>query len=373
MVTPVHRTPQALVTAELTCGARATLQSAVTLLDGGALRGGQLANADKLVAELRGKDLLIVGYEQVTAQIMDACPQLGLIASIRGGPEAHIDLEAATTRGIPALYTVGRNAHAVAEHTFALMLALARHVPEGHRLVQERILTHETPYAPGGDILWRLLPGSSAAHAQERLIGSELYGKTLSLVGLGAIGQIVARLGQAFGMQVCAYDPFAAPTDAADFHVTLRDLPEVLRRADFLSLHARITPQSVGLIGRAELTLLKPSAYLINTARAALIDEAALIDTLQTHQIAGAALDVFHREPLPPDYPLLGLENVILTPHLAGWTREIPEHYSAMVAHDVLTFLCGAVPLGHLANPAVMNSPAFMKRGGRLLGARVSV
>lgn len=353
---------KALLTAELTDEALELLRANVELEEGGALRHGRLLAPMELAEELQGHDVLVVGYEQVTDEVMDACPGLSLISSIRGGPEANISIDGATARGIPVLFTLGRTKHAVAEHTFALMLAVARHVPEGDRLVKARVLTSNEPQAYARDVVWRLPEGSEARRVHAGLIGTELYGKTLGLVGLGNIGQEVARLGGAFGMRVITYDPYLPAERAEALGIEPVDLPDLMRRADFISLHARVTPESTGVVGRDELRLMKPTAYLVNTARAALLDEAALVEVLRERSIAGAALDVFQKEPLDPEHPLLDLENVILTPHFAGSTREIPLHHSRMVAEDVVGYLHGRVVHERVKNPEVFDTPAYEAR-----------
>ncbi len=357
-----------LLTAELTDDALALLRANVELVEGGALRHGRLLPPAELAEELRGADVLIVGYEQVTEEVMDARPELKLISSIRGGPEANISIAAATARGIPVLFTLGRTQHAVAEHTFALMLALARRVTEGDRLIRSRQITHTGPPASTRDVVWRLPEESPGRERHAALRGTELFGKTLGLLGLGNIAQEVARLGQAFGMTVIAHDPYLPAERAREAGVELVGLPELMGGADFLSLHARVTPESTGVIGRAELRAMKPTAYLVNTARAALLDEAALLEALRGGWFAGAALDVFHKEPLDPDSPLLELDNLILTPHLAGSTEEIPLHHSRMVAEDVVGYLGGRVVRERVKNPEVFESPAFAERGGVAFG-----
>jgi phosphoglycerate dehydrogenase-like enzyme len=255
----------ALVTAELTGEARIHLADVVALTDGDALRCGRPVGENELIAALAGKEILVVGYEQVTAAVIDGSPDLRLIASMRGGPEANIAIGAATARGIPVLYTTGRNARAVAEHTVGLMLALARHIPRADALVREHVLTHDAVDTPTTDVLWRLPPRSPAARAHETLIGSELYGKTLGVVGCGAVGRLVARFGDAFGMRVLVHDPFI--TDAMGSCGEKAPFAAVLADSDYLTPHARLTPYSAGMIGAAELAAMKPTACLINTAR----------------------------------------------------------------------------------------------------------
>ncbi len=357
-----------LLTADLTDEALDLLHQAVEVTPGGMMRFGRIVSTEELINELQGFDVLIVGYEQVTAELMDACPDLKLIASIRGGPEANISIDAATERGIPVLFTLGRTQHAVAEYAFAQMLALSRNLPRGDRLIRERVITSDVPQASDRDVIWRLPEGSEEQAIHRSLRGTELYGKTLGLVGLGNIGEEVARLAQAFGMRVIVSDPYVSEERAAEHGVALVSLRDLMRTADIISLHARVTPETTGLIGPAEFALMKPTALLINNARAALLDEGALIDVLVNKRIGGAALDVFHKEPLEPDYPLIGLDNVILTPHLAGSSHEIPQHHSRMVAEDVVNYLRGNVTMPRVKNKQVFESPTFPERGGILFG-----
>lgn len=363
-----ERRAKVLLTADLTEDALARLRDAVDVTEGGALRHQRLITPEELAEELQGQDVLIVGYEQVTDEVMDACPDLKLIASIRGGPEANISIDAATERGIPVLFTLGRTQHAVAELTFGLMLAIARNIVAGDRLIHERIITSDVAPAYARDVVWRLPEGTDSQRIHAALRGTELYGKTFGLVGLGNIGEEVARLGQCFGMRVITADPYLAPERAESLGVEKVELPDLMRQADFVSLHARVSPETTGLIGEPEFRLMKPTAYLINTARAALVDEQALLKALQERWIAGAALDVFHKEPLDPDSPLLELDNVILTPHLAGSSREIPLHHSRMVVDDVLAYLNGQITRPRVKNPEVFDAPAFAKRGGLAFG-----
>jgi D-3-phosphoglycerate dehydrogenase len=321
-----------------------------------------------LTEELRGQDVLILSYHQLTREVMENAPDLKLISSIRGGPEANISIDAATELGIPVLYTGGRTAHAVAELTMLHMLALSRPICRGDRLLRERVLTDDSPQQADRDVIWPLGETSSASIWHDKLTGTELYGKVLGIVGFGYIGRLVARLANAFGMQVLVYDPYVGPEMADEAGAALMsDLKEMLHQADFVSVHARVTPQSVGLLGREEFQAMKPTAYYVNTARAAIADETALMEALQQRWIAGAGLDVYHKEPLSPDSPLLGMTHVNLTPHLAGSTHEIMTHHSRMVAEGIIDYLVGRRP-PIMANPEVFDTPAFARRGALAFG-----
>jgi len=209
----------------------------------------------------------------------------------------------------------------VAECTLGLILAEIRNLARGHA----RLL--------GGK--WdRSFPNSEDI--------PELYRRTVGLVGYGAVGQLVARYLEALGCRLLAFDPYFSGNPAP---TVLTDLPTLLRESDVVSLHARLGPDTQGLIGAKELALMKPSAILVNTARSGLVDEAALVRALAERRIMGAALDVFDREPLPPDHPLLRLENVTLTPHLAGSTRDGFRNSPVLLAGHFARMLRGERPL----------------------------
>jgi len=289
-------------------------------------------------------DLLIVGYETVTARVIQSAGRLRLIACGRGNP-VNVDREAASARRIPILYAPGRNAEAAAEFTLGLILDCARNISRGDRALRAGKYTgperEEFSSAdPGQDIIWDI-DGSSPYRVFE---GQELRGRILGLIGLGYVASQVARLAQAFGMRVLAYNFGQDHERAGATGVTLAGLDELLSQSDFISVHCKLSPESRGLIDRRAFTLMKPGAYLINTARAAIVDQGALLDALQAGRIAGAALDVFWYEPLPANHPLLALDNVILTPHLAGAAADVPERHSRMIVDDVLAWLDGKQP-----------------------------
>lgn len=247
----------------------------------------------------------IRAYAQFTDAVFAACPNLRMV-SIWGVGTDNIDLEAAARRGITVCNTPGANAIAVAEHAIALMMAVARKIPQIDRDMRKGEWPRE-------------------------MLG-QLHGKTLAVLGTGAIGSHVAKLARAFGMTVLEWS-------ARRSTATERD--DMLRRADVVSLHIRATPQTRGFIGVRELALMKPSAILINTGRGALIDREALYDALSNQRIAGAGLDVFHEEPLKPDDPVLKLANTVLSPHNAGQTPEVRRDGLLLAIANVEYFLAG--------------------------------
>ena len=286
---------------------------------------------------LLGADVLIVEADLVHAEVLESCP-LRMIGCCRGDP-VNIDLELATRKGIPVFHTPGRNADAVADITLAFMLMLARHLPQ----VAETFRGAGLAFERAGDFL----------EMYNRFTGVELGGQTVGLVALGAVGREVAARLRAFKARVLAYDPYVRQPPEG---VELTGLEELLRASDFVSLHAPVTAETQNLVSRERLALMKPSAYFINTARAALTDEDALYEMLVAGRLAGAALDVLHNEPLQGDNRFLSLPNVIVTPHLGGATHDVVRHQSDIVVDAIESYLRGERPRW-IANPEVLEKP----------------
>ena len=271
-----------------------------------------------LEAELAEADALVVrSATRVTAALLERAPRLRVIGRAGVGVD-NIELDAATRRGILVMNTPGGNAVSVAEHTLALLLALARSVPQLNATI------HAGRWEKSG------------------AAGIELRGKTLGLLGLGRVGSEVARLGRALEMRVLAHDPYISENVARETGVELVSLSELLARSDFFSLHAALSPATERIINAATLAQMKRGARLINTARGELVDEAALAEALRSGHVAGAAVDVFATEP-PRGSPLLGLPNVIATPHIAGSTVEAQEEIGTLIAQQVRDFLAEGV------------------------------
>jgi phosphoglycerate dehydrogenase-like enzyme len=297
----------------------------------------RLLAGKRLVERLRGVDVFITEVDQLRSPVLAQTDSLQVVASCRGDP-VNIDLDECTARGIPVLYAPGRNAAAVAELTLSFMLMLNRRILPAMRLLREG----------AGDL-------STMARAFFDFKGNELWEKTVGLVGFGAVGQAVAVRLQPFGSHVIAFDPYGAAERAGAMDVELVHLDQLLRESDFVSLHAAVTPETRGMIGVNQLAMMKANAYFINTARAALVDEEALALALREKRIAGAAIDVFGQESPPSDHPLLQLDNVIATPHMAGNTAEVVVHQSRLITDDVIALFEGRPP-HHVANPQVLKS-----------------
>ena len=261
---------------------------------------------------------IIADLDAFTAKAIDAAaPVLKIIARFGTGYNT-VDVAAANRAGVVVTNTPGANAVSVAELTIGFFICLSRYI-----LPQDRIIR---------DGSWR------------RIVGPELAGKTVSLIGMGAIGSEVAKRCRAFGVKVLAYDPFPRPGLDAQLDFQYVDLETALRHADFVSLHSPVTPENCGIINKTTLALMKSSAFLINTARGELINENDLFDALHQQQIAGAALDAFQQEP-PRDARFFKLENVILTPHIGGNSFEAIDRMGFAAAQEVLRVLAGEAPL----------------------------
>jgi phosphoglycerate dehydrogenase-like enzyme len=257
-----------------------------------------------------------------------------------------IDVAACTDHDVALFNAPLALNHATAAAALLLLLALARRLPQ-----QERI-------ARAGR--WDL---------QAQVMGGELHGRTLGIIGLGHSGRELVRLVAPFAMRVLAHSPHADPAEAAALRVRLVALEEVLREADFLSLHCRLTGQTRHLLDAPRLALMKPTAYLVNVARGALVDQAALVGALTAGRLAGAGLDVFEVEPLPPDDPLLRLDNVIVTPHWLASTRDVWEATGRAMAEGMLRAARGLVP-ANVVNPEVLGRPGFRAKLVRFAVAR---
>ncbi len=274
-------------------------------------------------------DALIVRSEtKVTAELMDAAKILRVIGRAGVGVD-NIDVSAATARGIVVMNAPDGNTITTAEHTIALLVALARSVAQANQSLK------------AGN--WK----------RKQFIGVELQGKTLGIIGLGRIGRAVAARARAFGMKIVAHDPFIAPDQARDLEIEAAPLDEVFARADFLTVHTPLTAETRGIVGPEAFRKMKKGVRVINCARGGLVDEGALYDAIKSGIVAGAALDVFEQEPPPADHPLLALDEVIATPHLGASTTEAQEGVAFTVAEQVRDYLLNGALRGSVNVPAI--------------------
>ena len=281
---------------------------------------GQPCAPDQLREMYADADVFVVNVNPVTAEMMDAAPNLRLIAVFGAGYQ-QVDVEAATRRGIYVTAARGGSAIAVAEQCFALFLSLSRRV----QVDDKRIRAGE----------W-ISP-----------VGQELYGKTLGIIGLGIIGKEVARIAKhGFNMDVLAYDPYLTAAQAAQIGVRQVSLEELLRQSDYVSVHTPLTEATEGLINKETLALMKPTAFLANMSRGAVVREGDLYEALISGQIAGAGLDVHGYEPISPEHPspFVALDNVVLTSHAGAGSVEAVARIGQMITENIEDVLAGRAP-----------------------------
>ncbi len=273
-----------------------------------------LNDADKLAAVADASGMVVRSATTVTADMMDAAPQLKVIGRAGSGVD-NIDVAAATERGILVMNTPGENTLSAAEHAMAMLMAMCRKIPAADARLRDE------------------------GWSKKGLMGVELIGKTIGVIGMGRIGQAVAKRCKGFGMRILAYDPFLAPEVAEKMGVEMAELEDIYPHADFLTLHTPLTDRTKHLLNAETLQQCKKNVRIINCARGGLIDEAALLDALNSGHVGGAALDVFEQEPLPADSPLLNHEQIIVTPHLGASTAEAQEKVALRVAEQIAAYL----------------------------------
>lgn len=275
----------------------------------------------EVAARMQGVEVLVVHGAPVVDEVLAASDVLRLVCCARGGP-VNVDLGAVSSRGVPVVTTPGKNAEAVADQTLSFLVMLARRFPYAQRF---------------------LLEGNSAGESAfegAQFVGYDLAGHTLGLVGYGNVGQCVARRACAFGMHVIVFDPFL---DLSDDSIVepVTGLDELLARADFVSVHARATPENENLFDRDAFARMQPGAFFVNTARETLVDESALDEALSSGHLGGAALDVVRPLPDVARHPLLRHANVVITPHIGGATHETLLRGATMIAEEIRRFAAG--------------------------------
>jgi D-3-phosphoglycerate dehydrogenase / 2-oxoglutarate reductase len=280
----------------------------------------------ELQKALEGVSASIAGSEPYTRDVIAARPGLRVIARVGVGYDA-VDCAAASEHGVAVATAPGTNHDAVAEHTFALILALAKRVVAQDKLLREGRWPRQTN-----------LP---------------VRNQTLGIVGLGRIGKAVALRGLAFKMPVIAYEPFPDHDFCAQHQIELVPLPQLLSQADYVTLHLPLSPETRHLIRCETLALMKPTAFLVNTARGGMVCEADLVEALKAGKIAGAGLDVFETEPTRGGHPLYQFENVVLTPHAAGGDTRSRDEMAYAAAHAIVALSRGEWPAEQIVNPEV--------------------
>jgi len=271
--------------------------------------------------------LLVRSAVKVTKEVLEKAPLLKVIGRAGVGVD-NVDLEASTAAGVLVMNTPGGNAVSVAEHTLALMLSMARSIPQASASTK------------------------SGKWEKKKFLGNELRGKTLGIVGLGSIGREVVKRAKAFEMTILGHDPYVSSQNASDLGVALVPLPELYKRSDYISLHVALTPETEHMLNAAAFAQMKPGVRIVNCARGELVDTKALNEALGSGSVAGAALDVFEKEP-PTDEPLLNIPTVVATPHIAGSTEEAQELVGVRIVEQLVEYLVSGVALNAVNMPAM--------------------
>lgn len=296
------------------------------------------AELKAVIGEYQG--LIVRSETKVTADILEAAEQLQVIGRAGTGVD-NIDVPVATQRGMVVMNAAAGNSVTTAEHTISLLMSLARKIPQAHAKLK------------------------AGKWDKKSFMGVELAGKTLGVIGLGNIGKIVASRAVGLAMKVVAYDPFITREVALKAGIELGTLEEVFRQADFLTVHTPLTEETRGIVGEAAFAKMKPGVRIINCARGGLVDEEALYEAIRSGKVAGAALDVFVKEPVPTDHPLLTLDEVVVTPHLGASTNEAQDSVAVTIAEQVASYLTTGAVAGAVNVPAV--SPEALEHVGPYL------
>jgi D-3-phosphoglycerate dehydrogenase len=292
-------------------------------------------NEETLTREAEDVDLIIVSHARITARIIESARKLKGIVKHGVGVD-NIDLEAATKNGILVVNCPEYGSETVADHAFALMICFARKIIQIDKAIRRKGWVWPSP----------------------KYMGVDLYGKTLGLIGVGRIGRAMARRAGGLGMKIVAFDPYVKQDSVRGLDLRFVSIDELLTLSDFISIHCVLTPETRGLIGKNEFQKMKKTAFLINVSRGAIVDEKALVTALKEGSIAGGGFDVFSEEPLSHDNPLLDMDNVILTPHLAWYSKEAFERVVKEAVHKVTEILQGKTPKD-IVNIKVLEKPVL--------------
>ena len=325
---------KALILAPFDASALARLGQSMEVIYENWMDTKRLLSSDELVERIQEQDIEIVVIEAdfISREVFERVTKLKLLGVCRADT-VHVDVEAATEHGVLVVNAPARNNIAVAELTVGLMLSLVRGIPVAHNMVRSGEWVDPT-----------------AAYFSLR--GTELTGKTIGIVGFGAIGRQVARMLSAFDTSILAYDPYVDADKARELGAKLVELDDLMAQSDIVTLHCSTVPGAIGLLDARRIALMKPTAYLVDTASTYVIDMNAITQALREKRIAGAAFDVYDTWPVRADSPLLELDNVVLTPHIGGATAETIVRHSQMITDDIERFLRGEQP-GNLLNPQV--------------------
>ena len=319
---------KAFVSAQMTQEGLDQLARYADIKYGGWGHTGKKLTPKELVKEAADCELMVICYEEINDYVLDHLPNLKLIACSRGGVE-NVDKEAVRRHKVWVTSSPGRNANAVAELTIALMLCALRHIPRTHHYIMSKN--------------WEKVPWDIAGNTSYKTFnGYELYGKTVGLIGYGAIGRRVAKILSGFDVNLIVYDPFLQECPSK---VKKVEWEELFSLSDIVSLHCKLTEDTKGMVNAEAFERMKSSAVFVNTARGGLIDEDALYQALANHKIACAALDAQREEPMPHDSKLLSLDNIILTPHIGGASRDIIAQQTKILMEDITAYFETGKPI----------------------------
>jgi D-3-phosphoglycerate dehydrogenase len=303
---------------------------------GGHCETGIIMSEKELAEFATGAEILIVEFEAVTEKVIRDAENLRLVVCSRGNP-INIDVRATAERNIPVVFIPGRNANAVAEFIVGSMISLCRNLGRAnHEVRNGRFLDgpREDVYKPSekDDLVW-LIEEKDSPYITYK--GYEITGRTLGFVGFGAIGARTVELLAGFRMNFIAYDPYCSAELASKHRVRLASLDEVFAESDFVSINCKVTGETRGMIGKAQFDRMRRGAWFINTARGSIVNQKDFVEAMEQGKIAGAVLDVFWQEPLPSNHPLLGMPNVLITPHIGGASYDVVSYYSAMIVEEI--------------------------------------
>lgn len=312
-----------------------------------------MADEEGLIKLLQDKDVYICGYEKVTENVIKSCPNLKLLLSVRDGAEENVDVKAAEAAGLPVFTSAGRCRISVAELTFALMLLMARPIVRMTNYIHENGWTKEN----GREV-----------RALYNDFSTELFGKTVGIIGIGRNGYQLAQFCKPFNMNIITYDPYCNKEAMEAEGIKVVDLETLMSTADYVIVLARLTPETQGMVSREMIGLMKPNAVLINTGRGKLIDNDALMDALEQDKIKGACLDAHVTEPIGPDSRELKIapEKLIITPHMAGKTAERNWHQYQLLLEQFRKFIAGE-PVRMIYTPKAPEAEGWATRGGKLI------
>lgn len=294
----------------------------------------------ELIERMQDKDVLVTSYDKVTEQVMKSCLNLKLIICARSNP-VNVDCEAAKKQGIKVSYTPGRNSDSTAELAVALLLNLVRHVSEANRaILSGQAVLDEAPAEKKKDVTWGKVKN---CHPYIKFQGPQIHGRTAGIVGYGSIGKRTGAILKGFGANLAVYDPYMSRVEVNAPGVELVGFPELLRRADFILCHIKVTEETKGMFNRETFQQMKKSAYFVNNSRGTIVVEQDLIEALRNHEIAGAALDVFEYEPLYKGHPFVTgeLDNILVTPHISGACPDAITNGTILITEELQRFAEG--------------------------------